>query len=67
MSETIRTKYEEVSSELCGIEERRDTLCSEIKRLQEECRHPDLPKRAVGEEYMDTCPDCGFTQYCYAL
>lgn len=39
----------------------------EVTELQRACRHSSLPERELGEEYMDTCPDCGFTRYCHRL
>lgn len=34
---------------------------------KENCCHPSLPKRTIGEIYSDTCPDCGYRQYCFCL
>lgn len=43
------------------------SLDYEINELQRACRHPAMPERNLGEEYMDTCPDCGYAVYCYRI
>jgi hypothetical protein len=35
--------------------------------LRTACSHPKLPPRTLGEEYADTCPDCGHVNYCYTF
>lgn len=57
--------YHALRSELKDINVRRDTIMEKIKKIQSQCSHPRLPKRELGEEHMDECPDCGFVQYCY--
>lgn len=66
MSE-IRARREEILSELKPLEARCEGLRDGLAELRKLCHHPDLPKRVMGEEYMDECPDCGFTQYCCSI
>jgi len=49
------------------IEGRLEPLRDELKKIQEICSHPRLPERALGEQYTDWCPDCGFMSYCYMM
>lgn len=49
------------------LDDERQVLQAEATDIMERCGHPKLPDRVLGEEYMDTCPDCGFTSYCYAV
>lgn len=50
-----------------GLKKEIKTFTEEWKELQDTCSHPNLPKRSFGEEYMDTCPDCGYMTYCYMM
>lgn len=43
----------------------RDNILNQIKVIQVNCPHSKMPKREPEDIYMDTCPDCEYTQYCY--
>ena len=49
------------------LNSQRDDIQRQIDEIRAACSHPNLPKREDGEEYMDTCPDCGHTRYCYSI
>ena len=40
-----------------------DLACTELQQIRARCLHQKLPERKLGEEYRDTCPDCGFVAY----
>lgn len=61
----MNMRWQEINLELNHLEKRRITLLKELQYIKNECKHPKLPKREFGKEYMDTCPDCGFIAYCY--
>lgn len=66
-SEDIRDKYLSIKDQIDLLENEVANLDSELKSLRDRCTHPSLPKRTLGEQYMDTCPDCGHLQYCYVI
>lgn len=60
-------RWERIKKELEGIETERKILRDDLKYLQSKCSHGSLPAREPGEEYCDTCPDCGYVAYRYAI
>lgn len=42
-------------------------LEKEWEKLKENCNHSNLPEHSLGEEYRDTCPDCGYIAYCMEI
>lgn len=57
----------EIDDRLYDIEVEEQELMKERAHIQARCTHPKLPIHALGEEYMDRCPDCGFVSYCYSI
>lgn len=49
------------------LEKQIQEINENLSIIQSRCSHPNLPERGPGEEYMDTCPDCGYAQYCYLI
>lgn len=58
-------RWQEIKQELQDQMVRAGELRKEWEVLKEGCVHPNLPKRQLGTEYMDTCPDCGAFFYSY--
>ncbi len=56
----LRTKLE-------GLDQQREVVQTQLRMIREACAHPQLPTHALGDEYMDTCPDCGHVAYCYRI
>ncbi len=52
-----------LSARLGEMEREQHSLSTRLINLRERCPHDKLPKRKGGEEYRDSCPDCGFTAY----
>ena len=60
-------RWQVIANEIALHESALDALQKEWKILRKQCQHPKLPQHTVIEEYRDTCPDCGYVAYCYAL
>lgn len=60
-------RWQIIQSEIGELQGQIDDLRKEHIRLQEVCVHARLPKREGLTEFRDTCPDCGFVSYMYAL
>lgn len=60
-------RWQEIAKELALLSQHKEDLANEWTILKHQCKHKKLPKRDLRESYMDTCPDCGYITYCYAL
>lgn len=49
------------------LQKRVSAIETALRKIRENCSHSNLPKRELGEQYMDVCQDCGFVNYCYML
>jgi len=49
------------------LEQEKSDLTNQWNKLQSNCSHPRFPKRELGDEYCDICPDCGYMVYCYSF
>lgn len=58
--------WQGICAMLNRLEARRMQLEQEWGAIKAACGHPKLPRREIGEEYADTCSDCGWVHYCYA-
>lgn len=67
ITEVERLRVKGIANRLHELEEERTKLQNELIAIRERCDHPSLPTRNIGEQYMDVCPDCGYTIYCYLL
>lgn len=63
----ILQDYQTLSWRMQQLDLEREEIQRQIDEIRTACPHSKLPKRELGEEYMDTCPDCGYVQYCYSL
>lgn len=59
--------YEEIKAINQEADQKKDPLTKEWQSIRSACTHPNLPKRELGEQYVDTCPDCGHVSYCYMI
>lgn len=60
-------RWEIIAEKLTWLEARETELRCEWQTLMASCSHPNLPRRELGEEYSDVCPDCGHVSYCHKL
>jgi len=55
-------KWEHLRDRLVQIDRERQQIVEQWAKLRARCNHPRLPVRELGEEYVDTCPDCGHVE-----
>lgn len=60
-------RWQEIATSLGYHAAESRALSEEWASIKSKCQHPKLPPRALGEQWMDTCPDCGFVSYCYEV
>lgn len=60
-------RWQEIVTALSYHANESTALAKEWTKIKAACQHVKLPARTLGEEYQDTCPDCGYVSYCYRL
>jgi hypothetical protein len=54
------SEHEDLERRLEYLDAEAAQLRDRLKAIQTACDHSSLPKRVLGESYLDGCPDCGF-------
>jgi hypothetical protein len=63
----MQLDWQEITKKIQDLGVQRSILLKEWREIQSMCAHRSLPRRELGEQYMDTCPDCGYVVYSYGL
>lgn len=59
--------WELYRNRLVQLDREKSEVAAVWEEMQALCDHSKLPNRELGEEYADTCPDCGHVAYCYQI
>jgi hypothetical protein len=60
-------RWKELFYALGYLREQEKKYEAEWTAIKTNCKHENLRKRELGEQYYDICPDCGFGSYCYKI
>jgi len=60
-------RWKEIRNQINEVNQVLKNLQLELIKIQEKCKHENLPKHLLGEEYMETCSDCGRIFYLYRI